>query len=219
MSCPSQPLAIVALAAEARTLAGVGVPLEIRISGPGPAAAQRSALAAMVSAPPWILSWGVAGALDPRLRPGTIIRPAEVVAASGEVFACSAAGLPAQRLASSPRPIRSRTARRDLAERSGAVAVDMESAAIAAVCRDAGIPFVCVRAIADGYDVELPAWIDTAMTATGALDPWPVVRRLLTEPSALSALLRAGLGFRRALASLARAARHGGFPSPGEPGG
>ena len=212
MSKPALPVAIVALEAEAQTLRDWPQGLDVRVSGPGQDAARRSALAAIEAAPPWIMSWGVAGSLDSNWRPGAIIRPAEVVAESGEVYASNTRSAPALRMASTMQPVRSRMDRLALAERTHAVAVDMESAAIAAVCRDAGIPFVCVRAIADGCDVELPEWIDEAMAADGSLRPVQIARRLLTRPGTIHALIRAGLQFRRALTSLAREARNGALP-------
>ncbi len=46
---------------------------------------------------------------------------------------------------------------RFLRETYGAVACDMETAALAAVCRDYGIPFACVRRISDAANEDAPA--------------------------------------------------------------
>lgn len=197
--------AIVALAAEARTLKGLRGNIEVRISGPGPAAAARATEAALVCRPRLIVSWGVAGALAPNLPPGTLLRPATVLASDdSRLFESAAANVTAGTLVSVAAPVRSRQERLALAKRAGAMAVDMESAAIAAVCQREGIPFQCIRAISDALDHQLPAWVAGLMTPDGRLAPWPALKGLLRDPLALPDLLRAGLGFRRALHSLER---------------
>ena len=52
-------------------------------------------------------------------------------------------------------PVLTPTARRDLAAKSGAVAVDMESQTIAALCRERGIPCLAMKGVSDGIDDDL----------------------------------------------------------------
>jgi hypothetical protein len=73
---------------------------------------------------------------------------------------------------------------------SGAVAVDMESAAIAAVAAQAGVPFVALRVIVDGRDDAVPegaeSWIDergnrrlaSALAAVAKPGEWMALWRL-----------------------------------------
>ncbi|TVS17691.1 MAG: hypothetical protein EA417_06170 [Gammaproteobacteria bacterium] len=96
--------------------------------------------------------------------------------------------------------------RQVLAERFDASSVDMESATIAAACHAAGVPFLCVRAIADASDLRLPLWIAGSTGTDGRAALGATLRNLLRHPLALPALLRAGPGFRRALAGLERSA-------------
>jgi adenosylhomocysteine nucleosidase len=81
--------------------------------------------------------------------------------------------------------------RAELAGRTGAAAVDMESAAVARAAAEAGLPCVAIRAIADGADDDLPRGIESLVTRDGRTrfrGLWP----LLLEPSQIPLLLRLG---------------------------
>jgi hypothetical protein len=73
-------------------------------------------------------------------------------------------GIDAGDLLTSPVALESPTEKRAAADATHAVAVDMESAAIAAVAARAGVPFVALRVVVDAVDDSLPAhaeqWID-----------------------------------------------------------
>ena len=96
--------------------------------------------------------------------------------------------------------------KRMLFERTGALAVDMESGAVAQVARRAGIPFAALRAIVDPQTTVIPAAALAAIDELGC----PRIARLLSalarEPRDLLALVRLSACFRAGLASLKRAA-------------
>ena len=74
-----------------------------------------------------------------------------------------------------------------LARASGAIAVDLESAAIARAAHVVGVPFLLVRAVSDRADEDLP------MDFNLWLGPWGRVRGvayLLRRPSIIRSLLR-----------------------------
>jgi len=74
-----------------------------------------------------------------------------------------------------------------LARASGAIAVDLESAAIARAAHVVGVPFLLVRAVSDRADEDLP------MDFNLWLSPWGRVQGvayLLRRPSSICALLR-----------------------------
>jgi hypothetical protein len=97
-------------------------------------------------------------------------------------------------------------ARQELAERTGAAAVDMESAAVAQAADAAGLPCIVIRVIADGPRDTLPEGIEALLTQDGRtrhrgllpllLAPWRI--------PALLVLARRSVAARRVLREVAR---------------
>ena len=148
------------------------------------------------------MSFGFAGALVPGLRAGALLSAHTVVDPRGRVLwrgealpvpnAHPAVICAVEAVTSEP------TARRALAERTGAVAVDMESGVLAATGRLAGV----VRAVSDEFGTPL-GLLANAASPDGETN-WGVVgRAALLEPVATA---RTALGARRGLSSLAAAA-------------
>lgn len=199
---------VVALATERACVEkGIGddcaATLVLEQSGPGPANAAGAARAAARSGASALLSFGLAGGLDPGLGPGTVVIPERIILATGGTLETDAAwreriaaalgpGLASDRgaLLTVDTPLATPARKAAAAETTGAVAVDMESGAIAAVAAEAGLPTVAVRVVADGAADSLPPgverWIDAtgrrraAPIAAAALRPsrWPVLARL-----------------------------------------
>ena len=179
-AAPATVAVIVALSIERaslqKTLSAAQVPLGLLQSGPGPERAARAATAALASGAHALVSWGFAGGLAADLAPGAVVLPRCVRAADGSKFdadpAWHAALVRALRADLAPRleDLVSVTAalttpeQKKAAGASGAIAVDMESAAIAAVAARARAPFVALRVIVDAADDSLPGdaerWID-----------------------------------------------------------
>jgi nucleoside phosphorylase len=167
------------------------------------AAAVRVGLGARLGLPEGrLVSFGLAGALVLGLPPGTLLTARRVVDADGTVLwedeplrvpgALTAVVCDAGRIVDDP------VERRELAERTGAVAVDTESAALAATGRLAGV----VRAVSDTPG-QPAGRLAHGATPDGATD-WRVVgRALVSEPAATIGTARAAS---RALASLRHAA-------------
>ncbi|MGH8426508.1 MAG: adenosylhopane nucleosidase, partial [Gammaproteobacteria bacterium] len=109
-------------------------------------------------------------------------------------------------LASVAEPLANAAEKTALAARTGALMVDMEAAAVAAVAAaHEGMEFAVVRALADPADLAL-----ASVVLAAADKPRPgssVVRGLLKRPQDLPAVLRLGRSFRRARASLEGAAQ------------
>lgn len=66
--------------------------------------------------------------------------------------------------------------------------VDMESAAIAGLCAQRGIPFVVARCISDLYAEDLPVDFNRCRGADGRISNWKVVVSALRRPASLGAL-------------------------------
>jgi adenosylhomocysteine nucleosidase len=158
-----------------------------------------------------LVSFGVCGALVPGLEPGVLLTARKVVAPDGstlwegdplELPGALRAVICASEVANEPEE------RRALAERSGAVAVDMESGVLASSGRMVGV----LRAVSDAVDEPVGRLV-CAGKADGATDWVVVARAFLLEPLRS---LRTALDARRAFASLRRAASTFGS---GEAGG
>jgi len=149
-----------------------------------------------------LVSFGLAGALVSGLEPGTLVSARRIVDADGTVLweqeplrvpgALSAVVCDAGLVVDDP------SARRELARETGAVAVDTESAALAATGRLAGV----VRAISDTPERPVGRLAHAALP-DGRTDRRAVARAFLAEPRAT---IRTALAARRALASLRAAA-------------
>ena len=145
-------------------------------SGPGTARAAAAANRAVDAGVDLLVSWGLAGGLAASVAPGTVVAPRRVLAQGQPPVAVDAAwhsrlaalarepAMDFGDLLSVAEPLESPAAKREAANAVNAVAVDMESAGIAAVAARARVPFVALRVVVDGLDDALPPgaerWID-----------------------------------------------------------
>jgi len=197
---------LVGLRSEARTLArayDTGV-AAIEISGARPELAQAGAKRLINLGCTHLLSYGLAGALAPNLRPGQLILPEAIITPSGiraDVMPSwhqAALGLLGElmpitnALAASDTAIALVADKAALAQRSGAVAVDMESHHLAVAAKDAGLPFLVIRVIADTATQVLPPAALVGVTPSGDTDLKAVLVSVLSHPTQIPALI--GLG-------------------------
>jgi len=229
-----RPTGIVsALPAEARALgpsAARGADLRrldegalLAVSGMGRPAAAAAARRLVLAGAGALVSFGMAGGLDPALICGTVLLPEEIAAADGAVSELHPtsrewrqrlrAAMPGSclvcggRLLTSAQPIAHPAVKADIWRRTGAVAVDMESAAIAQVAAQAGLQFLALRVIIDTASDELPAAV-IAASAGGRLRVGRLIGGLLRTPADVGALIRLSARYRiatRVLAAVAAA--------------
>jgi hopanoid-associated phosphorylase len=166
-----------------------------------------------------LVSFGIAGALDPALRPGEIVVAREVVDAEGGSWLAPAewqsriaAALPGARrgaIFGAGRPVASPADKAALFDAFGALAVDMESHGVARAAAEAELPFVAVRVVADPAERALPRAALAGMDERGGTRIAPVLRALAARPAEVPALLRvardAGAAFAALKAAMARA--------------
>ncbi len=218
---------IVALPAEARSLglprARPGSCVRWRlgwatVSGIGAHNAMRAAERLLACGVTRLDNWGVAGALDANLAPGDVLIPERVLythddpgfatdqTANTRLADAFTGTLQVRRgpLWSVQHPVASASEKQTLAARSGAVAVDMEAAPIAAVAARARLPFVAVKAICDPAAREVPERIARTLGDSG------VSLRMLAAiafggPATWSAARGLARDFARARAALAAA--------------
>ena len=193
----------------------------LAVGGMGLSAADSAARRLVQAGASSLVSWGMAGGLDPALPAGTLCIPGTVVSRDGESFATDlhwrellVAAIAARRVVASGRlfssavPIEDAAGKAAAFERTGAAVVDMESMAIARVAAAHGMPFVVVRAIVDTATDVLPAAVLSATTPEGVRMA-RLVLGMLRAPSELSPLLRLARRYRAATRALAAAAGSG----------
>jgi adenosylhomocysteine nucleosidase len=196
-------------------------------TGIGPTSAERVARAAVRELQPGlVISAGFAGGLSPMLRVGDV-----VVDWRGKQWIGSE--LPercfAGPVASHWGALETVAAKATLAVATRALAVDMESDAIAAVCAEGSVPMIAVRAISDAAEeslpVPLPRWFDLARQRPR---PIALLAFLAAHPSRVLPFVRFVRQLPRVRAALAQALAHivpeapkpqpgRSFPSPNPP--
>ena len=203
---PARRLGIVTgLPGEARAARG-GNDIRILCCNASPERARSHAQSLLEWGAAGLVSFGVAGGLDPGLPPGTVVIATGIVAPGGGAFridgewadrlaAALPPALPVIRapVAGADEPVADAAAKTALAASSGAAAVDMESHEVAG----AGLPAIAIRAIADPAGRSVPA---SALAARRG----GVLVEMFRRPRELPALAALAMDYRRALASLRR---------------
>jgi adenosylhomocysteine nucleosidase len=210
---PRPVLIVTGLVQEARIAAGPGMAVICSSSDPR----QLRALLATLDPDSFrgVISFGVAGGLDPALRSGDIVVATEVLAGDARWLAGLAlndelvarVALGRRRvvrggLAGVEQVIGARAGKAALWSETGASAVDMESHIAAAYAEESGLPFAALRVISDPASRALPAIAMTAIKPNGDIDLRKVLRGVARNPMSLRALVSTGIDFNRALRSL-----------------
>lgn len=191
----------------------------LRVSGTGPARARAAAAALVDAGADALLSWGMAGALDPKLAVGALLLPPAVVGEGerlpvddhwrSKLVAALRDVLPAAsaELWQNPEVVSTVAAKAALRRATGCSAVDMESVAIGAVARAAGIPFLVVRAVSDSAAMVLPAEVLGAVDEYGTASLRRLADGALRRPTMLRDLAQLAHGMSLARRTLRRVAR------------
>jgi adenosylhomocysteine nucleosidase len=159
-----------------------------------------------------LVSFGIAGGLAPGIAPGTLVIATEVIAEDGQRWAALdcrdgntalVAAIHAP-VAGASRIVATAGDKKALHLRTGAVAVDMESAAVARLCGVAGAGFAVIRAIADSAERDLPPAALIGLGPDGRVNLRAVMASILRQPGQVPALVGVALDTRRALVALGR---------------
>lgn len=202
-------LAVTGLRAEARIAAGSGV---VTVAGGGdPARLALLLQAALQRGARAVISFGIAGGLEPGLRPGTVLIARAIhdgpdrVSADAAWIERLAARLPEARLGDLvgvDAAVAGAGDKSELRRRTGAAAVDMESHVAARLAALHGVPFAALRVVADPAERTLPPAALVGMRPDGTADLGAVLRSLGRRPRQLAALIRTGLDARAAMMAL-----------------
>ncbi len=213
---------VTGLVAEARLLRrSVGATYDDAplIACAGPGRGRQSAEDLLARGADALISFGLAGGLDPWLRPGELVCP-DAVLTGTETLSTHAlwrerilaearmAGLEVAEgaLLGSDAPVSDPVAKHRLAHETGAVAVDMESHDVAVVAESRGLPFIALRAVADGAERALPSAALSGIDAEGRTRTGAVVLALCRSPGQIPAMIGLARDSRAGLAALGRAA-------------
>jgi len=210
---PRPILIVTGLVQEARIAAGPGMTVICSSSDP-----QQLRALLTVFDPTTIrgvISFGVAGGLDPSLKPGDVVVATEVLAGdtrwlaglalNEELVASVAMGrrrVVRGSLAGAEQVVSARALKAALHLETGAAAVDMESHIAAAYAAEAGLPFAALRVISDPATRALPALAMAALKPNGEIDLRKILSGVARNPMTLRALVSTGIDFNRALKSL-----------------
>ena len=210
---PRPILIVTGLVQEARIAAGPGMAVICSSSDPQ----QLRALLTVFdpSTIRGVVSFGVAGGLDPSLKSGDVVVATEVMSGDTRWLAGLSlteeqiAGIALGRrrvvrggLAGVEEVVVAQACKAALRSVTGAAAVDMESHIAAAYAAEHELPFAALRVISDPATRALPALARAAIKPNGDIDMRTVLRGIARNPRALRALVSTGIDFNRALRSL-----------------
>ncbi len=175
-------------------------------NGPGPKLAREAVEVALCgSRPDVIVSTGFCGALAPGLALGDVFVASSVRCDSTEYTACmpqSARSFHTGLLLSAARVIATAAGKRELFG-TGAEAVDMESAAVAARAQESGLPFACVRVVMDAANESFCLDFEKLRDPSGRFSRARICCAALAAPiCTLPELIRLGWKSRRAAQAL-----------------
>jgi adenosylhomocysteine nucleosidase len=198
------------LAAEAKIARGAGLSAVI---GGGDHRRTVKVVEDAVSTAECLVSFGIAGALSPDLRPGDVVLSTEVVDEDRrwlssdslqpriaelleQIGAIEGPVLGAQMVLATQQD------KRRAWQETGAIAVDLESVVVARASAALGIPFIVLRAIADPAARGLPPAALVPLRPDGKPAVGQVLASVMRRPQQLPTLLGVAREARQALAAL-----------------
>jgi hopanoid-associated phosphorylase len=160
-----------------------------------------------------VISTGIAGALDPKLKLGDCIIP-DAIVADGERFDTHPAWTAALRashpdamggaLYGSEVIVMGGEEKRRINRELGAAAVDMESHVAARVAARHGLPFAVMRVVSDTTERDLAPAFFVCMRPDGGIDYTAMRRSILKNPAQIPSLIRTGIEVEGAFRALLR---------------
>jgi hopanoid-associated phosphorylase len=187
--------------------------LVLSYSGAGANNAQAAAQLLIAQGATRLISWGCAGALDVNLQSGNLLLADGLIDAQGitlavntewhhhvnlllSKLACeSGFSLRCGDLLESKTLVSTSRDKQQLHQQTNAVAVDMESIAIAKVAQSHALPFLAIRAIVDPVAMDLPKAIGHAFNQQGDVELGKLLKFLLWHPFELKGLITLGQHF------------------------
>ena len=203
-------LAVTGLKREAEIAGGEGV---VAVAGGGDAKSLAEKLDALHGDIKGVISFGLAGGLSPLLKVGEVVVADQVISGS-EQWRCDErwrVALAARLFHAHQGPVaasnvilENRDDKAALYAKTGALAVDMESAVAARFAAARKLPFAVLRVISDDARHVLPPAALVAMKPDGGIAIGRVLASLLRHPLQLPGLVRMGRTSAKAFKALLR---------------
>lgn len=167
-----------------------------------------------------LISWGCAASLIPSLNSGALILPAQLISHDNNIYPINSAWLQHTKsslakiqphignISESLTIVSTSKAKHQLHQNTQAIAVDMESVAIAKIAAQNQLPCLVIRTIADPVTMQLPSVINQALNAQGQVQISKLLLLLCLHPQQLPALIKLGWYFRASQNKLKSVAKH-----------
>ena len=145
--------------------------------------------------PDWILSCGFSGALQEDMAVGDIVVATSIADTHDHRLDVDVRMPPRQGLhvgcfVTADELVRTVEAKRSLASSTNAIAVDLESMAVAQVAREANLRFLAIRSISDDLSRDLPPEILSVVGDTGSLRLGAAAGAVWKRPGSIKELWR-----------------------------
>ena len=189
--------------------------LLVAYSGAGPTNATAVAELLVAKGANRLISWGCAAALGASLKPGDLILADKLIDAENNEMVINAdwhsyanhllakfVVVTRGCLAESVSIVSTSTDKKQLHSLTGAVALDMESIAIAKVAMQYTLPFLAIRVIVDPVEMSLPLAINHSLNDQGEIVLKKLLAFLFLHPAELPGLIKLGLNFNAAKKTL-----------------
>lgn len=189
-------------------------------SGAGAENARKAAELAVSKGATQLISWGCAAALSPDLKMGDLVLAESLISSDGqeisvnttwhqhartvlgsEIAAYKGALIASEKLVSSAQK------KHEIFEKTAAIALDMESGAIAKVATHYALPFLVIRAIADPASMDLPNALENALNEKGEVAISRILKSLVLNPKEIPHLIQIGQYFQMARKTLSNVAK------------
>jgi len=182
---------VTGLVAEAHLLRGLG---PVAVGGGTAQGAGEAAERLVAEGARGLISFGLAGGLDPALPAGAIVIPRAVIEdgavhPTDKALTVALGGATHGKIAMGEAIVADPAGKARLFATTGAVAVDLESGAVARVAVAHGLPFAVLRAVCDPAGMALPHAALVALDAGGGIGLLRVVGSLARNPGQLPTLI------------------------------
>ncbi|HYA12815.1 MAG TPA: hypothetical protein VEF33_00585 [Syntrophales bacterium] len=195
----------------------------VLLSGMGANRARSAARVLLEKGATALVSWGFASGLLPGVSTGSLILPEGIVALDQSIYhvdpvwherLCSLleayVRLYRGTLAESAVVLSVSAEKTAFFHRTGAMATDMESASIAAAAKEAGVPYMVIRAIMDEVKMVIPRSVLNSIDEFGQVHPLRLISCLVRRPVEITNIIHLGRNFHTARATLTTVVRHAG---------